>query len=84
MVANAIVARDDSPAAAPDDRQPLFVERVLLEVIVVNLDARARRAQRRSDDVLPDAPVDKEDLGHAARRRFSQRMASSTSSRRMP
>ncbi len=83
-VADAVVARDDSPAAASYGGEPLFVDGVLLEVVVVDFDGRARCSQCCSDDVLADAPVDQEDWGHAARRRFWQRMASSTSSRRMP
>lgn len=54
------------------------------EVVVVNLHHRPHCAKPSRDDVLAHAPVDEKDRCHAARRRFSQRMASSTRSRRMP
>lgn len=46
-------------------------------MIVVNFDESTCEAQGANYDVPPEASVNEEDLGHAARRRFSQRMASS-------
>lgn len=80
----AVVARKDGPALLPDRRQPDLVKRILGKVVVVYLDLGTSGAQGVGDDVLAQTPVNEEDRGHAARRRRSQRTASSTTRRSRP
>ena len=76
-IADSLVLGENCPAAASDFRQLYLVRCVLREVVVVNFDENPCDSQGASYDVPPEASIDEEDLAHAARRRFSQRMASS-------
>lgn len=66
LVANALVVRDDDPAVATCDFEPLDVRRVRPEVISMAFDAQPAAAQDLRE-LLSQIPVGEEDARQAAR-----------------
>jgi hypothetical protein len=73
-MADPLVLGDDDPRASTSFMQPDFVGSILREVIGVDLDLGADRAQGLRNRVAPEVAVDEEDgSGPLTRRRGSTR-----------
>jgi hypothetical protein len=60
-IADAFIARNNDPILFTDGGQPLWIESVLSEMIVVYFDVETRCAKDRGHFVTAKLPVEKED-----------------------